>query len=277
MRFFLFEDDEGAAIGVEFEGAHYRAGDIATTSRPEEWLQALSLLMLTNPRGLPEIDASEIRFLPAVLNPSKVIAIGLNYRDHCKEQGLPEPEFPTVFAKYPSSLTGHRTEVRYPKATSALDYEAELGIVIGKIAQNVTVDDAAGHIAGYAIVNDLTARDLQKLEKQFVRAKSFDGFAPCGPYLVPARNVPDPMKLAIRLWVNDELRQSSSTSEMVFGVNQLVSHLSQGATLLPGDLIITGTPAGVGFYREPQGLLKPGDRVRIELDGLGVLENAIVD
>jgi 2-keto-4-pentenoate hydratase/2-oxohepta-3-ene-1,7-dioic acid hydratase in catechol pathway len=218
----------------------------------------------------------EIEWLPPVRDPTKIIAIGLNYVGHCREQNAPIPTYPTVFAKFPSSLIGHGGDVVYPRQTQSLDYEAELAFVIGKTAKDVSPHRALDYVAGYMNFNDITARDVQKAERQWVRAKSFDTFAPCGPYLVTRDEVADPQSLGIVCKVNGEVRQSASTSDMVFGVAELVSRLSRGTTLLPGDVVATGTPGGVGIFRDPPTLLRPGDMVEISVEGLGTLRNRVV-
>jgi acylpyruvate hydrolase len=220
----------------------------------------------------PVIDPNEVTWLPPV-NPSKIIAVGLNYRDHIAEQGLPMPEFPTIFAKFPSALNGHLQPIRYPEATQQLDYEVELAFVIGKTARNVPEPEAYHSIAGYMIMNDVTARDLQKSEKQWVRAKSFDTFAPCGPFFITADEVPNPVNLNLECKVNGEMRQKSNTRELIFDVPFLLSYLSHSFTLLPGDVITTGTPGGVGRDRVPPALLQRGDRIEMSIEGFGTLIN----
>lgn len=245
-----------------------------TGQRGREGVNVLSLVQEALNRDCmrPVVSSDDVVYLPPV-NPSKIIAIGLNYRDHIAEQGLPMPAFPTVFAKFPSSLNGHLQPIRYPDATEQLDYEVELAFVIGKAARNVPEEEAYQYIAGYTIMNDVTARDLQKSEKQWVRAKSFDTFAPCGPYFVTADEIPDPANLDLECRVNGEVRQKSNTRELIFGIPFLLSYLSHSFTLLPGDVITTGTPGGVGRDRVPPALLQRGDRIEMSISGLGTLVN----
>lgn len=217
----------------------------------------------------------EVQFLPPVPDPSKVIAIGLNYRDHCEEQNVPLPEYPTVFAKFPSCLVGHRHPIVKPAETNSLDYEAELAFVVGRVSKDVPEDQALDHVFGYMCFNDVTARDIQKGEKQWVRGKSFDTFGPCGPYLVTADEVGDAQSLGVECRVNGEVRQQGNTRDMVFGVAHLLSRLSRSFTLLPGDIVTTGTPAGVGIYSNPPRLLQPGDEVEITIERLGTLRNRV--
>jgi 2-keto-4-pentenoate hydratase/2-oxohepta-3-ene-1,7-dioic acid hydratase in catechol pathway len=226
------------------------------------------------PSGIP---LAEVELLAPVPSPPKVIGIGLNYRDHALEQGAEVPATPVVFAKFANSVCAPGHPIRVPAATEEADFEAELGVVIGPPAKDVEAERALDHVFGYVNVNDVSARDLQRSApgRQWTRSKSFDGFAPCGPWILTADEVPDPQALAIRCTVNGELMQDSTTAEMVFGVAELVSFLSQGTTLGPGDLIATGTPAGVGFARQPPVFLKAGDEVTVEVAGLGSLTNRV--
>ncbi len=218
---------------------------------------------------------ADVQFLPPVPDPSKVIAIGLNYRDHCEEQNVPLPEYPTVFAKFPSCLVGHGHPIVKPTDTNSLDYEAELAFVVGRVAKNVPEDQALDYVFGYTCFNDVTARDIQKGEKQWVRGKSFDTFGPCGPCLVTADEVGDPQSLAVKCCVNGEVRQNGNTRDMVFSVTHLLSRLSRSFTLLPGDIVTTGTPAGVGIYSSPPRLLQHGDEVEVTIERLGTLRSRV--
>ena len=219
----------------------------------------------------------EAKLAAPLPDPQKIICIGMNYRDHCEEQKKPLPEKPIVFAKFPTALIGHNQPIVKPALTEKMDYEAELGVVIGKRGKNIPEKQALSHVAGYTIVNDVTARDIQVSDGQWVRAKSFDTFAPSGPFLVTADEAPDPQNMDIRLTVNGELRQSSNTRNMVFSVAYLISYLSRVCTLLPGDMISTGTPGGVGVFRDPPVFLKEGDVVSIEIEGLGTLTNSVTE
>lgn len=221
------------------------------------------------------IPLCEAKLAPPIPDPQKIICIGMNYRDHCEEQKKPLPEKPVIFAKFPTALIGHNDPIVKPTLTEQMDYEAELGVIIGKRGRNIPEHEALSHVAGYTIVNDVTARDIQFSDGQWVRGKSFDTFAPTGPYLVTGDEVPDPQKLSIRLTVNGELRQSSNTANMVFSVGFLVSYISKVCTLLPGDIISTGTPGGVGVFRKPPVFLRSGDVVSIEIEKLGTLENRV--
>ena len=213
--------------------------------------------------------------LLAPIRPGKLIGIGLNFRDHAAETGAELPAEPLLFAKQASAVTGPAGMVVRPFWTDRLDYEGELAVVIGREARDVPAERALDHVFGYAAMNDITARDRQAAEPQWVRAKGGDGFAPFGPWITTADEVADPQALGIRTWVNGDLRQDGTTSEMVFGVAELIAWISASFTLEPGDVITTGTPAGVGHGMRPQVYLQPGDRVRVEVDGLGALEHLI--
>jgi 2-keto-4-pentenoate hydratase/2-oxohepta-3-ene-1,7-dioic acid hydratase in catechol pathway len=217
-----------------------------------------------------------IHFKAPVLDPPKIIAIGLNYADHAKEGGNPIPDIPMTFAKYPNAVLGHREPIVYPKSTQKLDYEVELAVVIGRRGKYISKGQALEFVGGYTIFNDVSARDLQYADKQVMRGKAGDTFAPMGPFLVTPDEVGDPHKLALETRVNGEVRQSSNTNQFIFDVPHLVSFLSQFFTLDPGDVIATGTPPGVGIHRKPPLLLKPGDKVNMTIEKIGTLENSIV-
>jgi 2-keto-4-pentenoate hydratase/2-oxohepta-3-ene-1,7-dioic acid hydratase in catechol pathway len=215
-----------------------------------------------------------VKLLAPVPNPSKMIAIGLNYRDHAREQGVPIPDRPIIFAKFPTSVIGPGDTIAWdPALTQQVDYEAELAFVIGKTARNVAEKDAITYVAGYTCANDVSARDLQFGDRQWVRGKSLDTFCPLGPLLVTADEIPDPQNLAVRAILNNQVMQDSSTAEMIFGVAELVAFISRAFTLLPGDVVLTGTPHGVGVFRDPPLFLKDGDRVVVEIERIGCLEN----
>jgi 2-keto-4-pentenoate hydratase/2-oxohepta-3-ene-1,7-dioic acid hydratase in catechol pathway len=216
-----------------------------------------------------------VRLGPPVTDPSKIICLGLNYSDHAAEQGRQVPEWPLTFAKGPNVLAGDRDPIPYPGGVTQLDYEAELAVVVGRRATRVSLADAPSCVAGYGVFMDITARDIQAREKQWFRAKSFDGFGPFGPYLTTSDEVPDPNSLGIKLDVNGQRRQSSNTGLMTFKVFFLVHYLSQSMTLEPGDIIATGTPAGVGVYAKPPRFLEKGDVIEASIESLGKLTNAV--
>jgi len=224
------------------------------------------------------ISDEELSFGPCVPTPQKIICVGLNYRRHAEETNSPIPEYPILFNKFNNSLTGHQASVAVPGVTAKLDYEAELAIVIGRRAKNVSQDEALDYVFGYTAVNDLSARDLQLRTQQWLLGKSCDGFCPIGPYLVTADEVGDPNRLAIQSIVNGEIRQDSNTSDMIFACDEIVSYISRHMTLEPGDVILTGTPEGVvlGLPAERQVYLKPGDEVSICIEKIGTLTNRFV-
>ncbi len=228
---------------------------------------------LANATGGVPLD--EVKLLSPITNPSKVVAIGLNYRDHVDEAKLPFPQIATMFCKYPSAIIGADEPIRWRREiTEKVDWEAELAVVIGRTARNVGEDVALDFVAGYMNCNDVSARDLQ-LERgdQWLRGKCLDTFCPLGPWLVTRDDVPDPGNLGIRALVNGKVMQDSTTANLIYDVPFLISYLSEAFTLLPGDVIATGTPAGVGAFRDPPIWLQDGDTVTIEIDGLGSLSN----
>jgi len=205
----------------------------------------------------------------------KIVAVGLNYRDHAVEAGLKIPSAPLCFAKFTSSLSGPFDAIRLPAEDAQVDYEGELGVVIGRKARRVEEDDAIGCVAGYVVFNDVSARKWQFEDGQWTRGKSCDTFAPNGPFLVTADEIPDPGTLRITTRLNDETMQDSNTNQLIFGVGKIVSYFSQSFTLHPGDLIATGTPAGVGFSRKPPVYLKDGDVVEVEIERIGRMSNRV--
>jgi 2-keto-4-pentenoate hydratase/2-oxohepta-3-ene-1,7-dioic acid hydratase in catechol pathway len=206
--------------------------------------------------------------------PQKIVCVGLNYRDHAEEQGVELPKRPLLFAKWPNTLIASGDPIRVPSICQNPDYEAELGVVIGRQASRVSTDDALDFVRGYVVANDVSGRDIQFSDGQWVRGKSLDTFLPVGD-LVPVSEVPDPQSLPIRAILNGETMQDSNTSNQIFGVAEVVSFISQAITLEPGDLIITGTPAGVGAFRKPPVWLQDGDEITIEIDGLGSITNPV--
>jgi 2,4-didehydro-3-deoxy-L-rhamnonate hydrolase len=207
--------------------------------------------------------------------PGKIVCVGLNYRDHAEEQGVELPSAPLLFAKWPNALIGPGEPIVIPPVVTKCDYEAELGVVIGERVKNVSQEDARAAVRGYVCANDVSARDLQFADGQWSRGKSPDTFCPVGP-LVPAADIPNPHDLSIQATVNGEVLQDSSTANLIFGVDEIISYASQTMTLEPGDLILTGTPAGVGVFRDPQRLLRPGDEVTITIEAIGSLTNPVV-
>lgn len=224
------------------------------------------------------LNEKEIVWGPCVTRPNKIICIGLNYRQHADEIGIAYPETPILFNKFNNTLTGHLCDIAVPKVTKQLDYEVELGIVIGKSAKYISKDEALDHVFGYCTVNDISARDLQMRTQQWLLGKSCDDFSPMGPYLVTADEVGDPNNLKLTTTVNGEERQNSNTSDMIFHCDEIISYISQHMTLSPGDVILSGTPQGVvlGLPEEKRVFLQPGDQVIVEVEKLGALSNTFV-
>jgi len=220
---------------------------------------------------------SDVRLHTPISRPQKLIGIGLNYRDHVEELKGQAPQQPLLFGMYANAIIGPEESVIIPPMSKQVDYEAELGVVIGRRARQVSVESALDYVAGYTIINDVSARDLQFSAGQWVRAKSFDTFAPMGPYLVTRETLRDGDGLDIELRLNGKTMQKSNTRNLIFKVPELVSYISKVMTLEVGDVIATGTPGGVGFGRNPQVFMKPGDTVEIEIEGIGLLRNRIAD
>ena len=217
---------------------------------------------------------AEATLLAPVPRPGKVVAIGRNYKDHAAESGSEPPASPLIFSKWPSSVIGPGDEIRWdPALATQVDYEAELGVVIGRTARRVSEADALSYVLGYTCIDDVSARDLQFGDGQWVRGKSLDTFCPMGPMVVTTDEIPDPQTLDIACHVNGRTLQQANTADMYFGVATIVSHCSQAFTLEPGDVIATGTPAGVGVFRDPPILLGDGDEVVVEIEGIGRLVN----
>ncbi len=271
----------------------YRSGSgtRAGVMREEQIFDAWSALGETGGPGLRELIASgrlaeleaaelaspvpDAQLGPPIPDPDKIVCIGLNYRSHAAEAGIEPPDSPTFFAKFRNALTGPGAEVPLPASSRKVDYEAEVAFVIGRRAHQVAEENALDHIAGYTLLNDLSARDLQFSTPQWMPGKVFDGSAPCGPALVTPDEAGPHDAIEISLQLNGETMQSASTSDLVFSIPRLVAHLSSLMTLEPGDLISTGTPAGVGSVREPRVWLKPGDELVVESPTLGRLETRI--
>jgi 5-carboxymethyl-2-hydroxymuconate isomerase len=267
MRLISFEADGVARAGV-------LDGDVVR----DTGVGMVDLLRrgLIDPPTVGELPLAAVSLLPTVPDPGKIACIGRNYREHAEEQDVEAPAEPLIFAKFSSSLIGDGEAVRLSPLTERPDYEAELAVVIGRTARVVDEQQALEHVAGYTVMNDVTARDLQKRDGQWTRAKSLDTFGPIGPALVTPDEVGDPQALRIRCLLNGDVVQDASTAQMIHPVARLVAYLSQAFTLLPGDVIATGTPSGVGAYRDPPRYLQHGDVVRCEVERVGALENPVV-
>jgi 2-keto-4-pentenoate hydratase/2-oxohepta-3-ene-1,7-dioic acid hydratase in catechol pathway len=279
MKLCRFASDGGPALGV-VEGeeiANLSGADL--TTEPAAALDRVGQAEIEERAAkAPRIPLSDARLL-APAQPRKYLAIALNYRDHIAEMGMEPPEVPVFFNKQVTCVVGPGAEIHMPKVSTFLDYEAELAVVIGRRCRHVPVERAHEAIAGYTCANDVSVRDWQGRAQTMTIGKSFDTHGPLGPWLVTADELGEPNDLAIRCFVGDELRQDARTSEMVFDCAQQVSHLSEAFTLEPGDVIATGTPAGVGLGRQPvrDNLLHVGDTVRVEIEGIGELVNSVVE
>ena len=236
---------------------------------------ALADLRAIAPRAQASVAPDDVRYAPPVLRPGKIVCVGLNYADHIAESRGVAPDRIVLFAKFPSCLIGHEDPIRYPAVTTQLDYEGELAVVIGRTASNVPVDQALDYVGGYTIINDVSARDLQGSEPQWIRGKALDTFAPLGPVLLDAAAAPPVAEMRLRTLVNGDVRQDASCAQMITGVPELISYISNGITLEPGDIIATGTPSGVAMGMNPPKYLQPGDKVSIEITAIGELVNTV--
>jgi 5-carboxymethyl-2-hydroxymuconate isomerase len=274
MRLYKVETQAGARDAVERDGQLIELGGSPVESAAYE--QAARDVHAGRADGPALGPVSEARLL-APYRPGKIVAIGLNYADHIRETGMDAPAKPLIFAKFTTSLAGPTDPVVIDsELTERVDWEVELGVVIGRTMRNVPVEDVLDHVLGYTVANDVSARDVQLSEGQWIRGKSFDTFCPIGPSVVTADEVADPQALALRTRVNGETVQDSSTSEMIFGVAELLAYCSRSFTLERGDLLLTGTPWGCGEFGEPKRSLAAGDVMETEVEGLGTLRNPIV-
>jgi 2-keto-4-pentenoate hydratase/2-oxohepta-3-ene-1,7-dioic acid hydratase in catechol pathway len=287
MRLVQYRTKDGNRLGVVVAGdrivdvqrAAVIAGRDADAFRSMVTLLATGQEALAFVRALPAISGAiplASADLDAPITPRKIVAIGLNYKDHAIEAGLKIPAAPLCFAKFTSSVSGPFDPIQLPAEDAQVDFEAELGVVIGRTARRVAESEAMNYVAGYVTFNDVTARKWQFDDGQWTRGKSCDSFAPNGPCLVTTDEVPDPGALRIETRVNGEVLQDSNTNQLIFGIPRLISYLSHSFTLEAGDLIATGTPSGVGFARKPPRFLKDGDRVEVEIEGVGKICNRAV-
>ncbi|MEY4718289.1 MAG: hypothetical protein RL563_907 [Pseudomonadota bacterium] len=279
MKLVSFLHDGQCQIGAVIDNWIIPAGNelpndmIAFLAAGRPALEALQSLVASDTNRIPLTDATLMAPIP---RPGKFIGIGLNYADHISETGREKPEYPTFFTKQSTCVIGQDQPIHCPAISEKVDYEGELAFVIGQRCKHVALERAHEVIAGYTICNDVTVRDWQQRSPTWTLGKSFDTHGPMGPWLVTADELVDPHGLRIRTWVDDQLRQDASTSDMLFNCFEMVSYLSQAMTLEPGDVITTGTPAGVGVKMKPRGYLKPGQTVRIEIEGIGCLSNPVI-
>jgi len=274
MRVARFEHAGSIAAGVVEGDEIVDLGPVGPVGLLADGVEALAELVSAATARHPLAD---VRLLAPVTDPSKFLAIGINYADHIRETGRDAPTFPIFFNKQVSCVTGPYDPIVIPRVSSDVDYEGELGIVIGRECRSVPAERALEHVAGFVVINDVTVRDWQYKAPTWTLGKSFDTHGPTGPWIVTPDEVGDPQDLRLRTLLNGEVMQDESTAEMVFDCATQIEILSTACTLVPGDLISTGTPAGVGFVREPPVFLRPGDVVRIEIDGVGAIQNPVVD
>lgn len=288
-------DDKEPRVGALLDGGHLVmdfAAALGKNQNPLAWLD-LDGDLFTQARAAYEratssgetlnqlrengavVDRARVKLLAPIARPGKIICIGLNYRDHAAESNMPIPESPIIFSKFASCVIGPDESVLLPTHSSQVDYEAELAVVIGRRAKFVARDKAYDYVLGYANFNDVSARDFQFADKQWVRGKSCDTFAPLGEYIATTDEISEPHNLSIKLRLNNQTMQNSSTDQLIFGIPELIEFLTQSITLEPGDVIATGTPPGVGFARKPPVYLKDGDVMEVEIEGLGTLRNTV--
>ncbi|CAK9824431.1 Fumarylacetoacetate hydrolase domain-containing protein 2A [Anthophora retusa] len=253
--------------------------ELLNKAKREDEVDLLSMVERIVAEGRSVIPEAEVNFLAPVALMDKVVCVGLNYSGHCKEQGLPTPEAPVIFCKFPSNIIGPRDTICLPPISDKVDWEAELAIVIGKKCKAVNNDESENYIFGYTVAQDITARDWQKSKRnggQFLLGKAMDTFCPLGPAVVAKEAICDINNLSVKSWVNGNIKQDGNTSELIFKPHEVVAYISQFMTLLPGDVILTGTPAGVGFTRKPPEYLQRGDVLETEIEGLGRLRNKVL-
>lgn len=284
MQFVVFENAKGPGLGLVLNPKEIRGFNIGDDKYPGD----LQSLIEAGPSALnaaaeilrdgPELDVGALDYLPPIPNPSKIICIGLNYVDHTSETGFEQPDYPTVFSRFASTLIGHERNLIKPKQSEQFDYEGEIAAIIGKTCFKATAETALDHIIGYSIFNDVSVRDYQFKSPQWTMGKNFDGTGVFGPAFVTAESLPPGIKgLKIETRLNGEVVQSASTDDLVFDVATLIVLLSDVMTLNPGDVVVTGTPAGVGMARNPHLWMKHGDRIEVQVEQLGTLRNNVVE
>lgn len=281
MKLISFINDGHLQIGAVVDNeviiatGHLKQADNMTTflERGDEGIEELRSLIQS---GDHRVGISDVRLLAPIPRPGKFLGLGLNYPDHISETGRERPEYPTFFTKQSTCVIADQQAIHCPAISDKVDYEGELALVIGKRCKNVPLARAHEVIAGYTICNDVTVRDWQQRSPTWTLGKSFDTHGPLGPWIVTADEIADPHQLSIKTWVDHELRQNGNTRDMLFNCFETVAYLTQAMTLEPGDVITTGTPAGVGVKMKPRGYLKPGQTVRIEIEGIGCLTNPVI-
>ncbi len=265
-------DGDAVVDGLDVPGIPATLIDFLSAGR-----SATDALTALAASGKQRLGLNEVKLHAPIPRPGKFLGIGLNYADHIAETGREKPQYPTFFSKQSTCVIGHLDAIHRPKVSDKMDYEGELAFVIGKRCRHVAAEDARRVIAGYTIANDVTVRDWQRHSPTWTVGKSFDTAGPLGPWLVTADEIDDPHNLDLKTWVDGDLRQSANTRDMLFNCYEMVAYLTQAMTLEPGDVIATGTPAGVGVTMQPRGYLRPGQTVRIAIEGIGELINPVVD
>lgn len=269
--------DGGRILDLERASAGTIPGIRSLLEAGHAGLETVASWIDSGPREEWLLDGEGVRFGPPISDPSKIIGLGLNYRCHAEEVGARPRERPLLFAKAVSSLAGHRDPVWYPEDEEHLDYEAELGVVIGRRCLRLDPADWEEHVAGYTIVNDVSGRDAQFADRKWFRGKSYDSTCPMGPWIVTRDRIPDPHDLRITATLNGEVRQDGHTRDLLFRIPEILSYASRNITLHAGDVIATGTPAGVGFFRNPPACMDPGDEISVTVEGIGTLTNTVVE
>ena len=278
MRLYFFAKEGEACVGVEKDGYLCDVTDIAgddlitIVEFYDEFVERINETELEY-----NIKLDDVKLLAPYYDPQKIICIGKNYLAHCQEANADAPKKPVVFSKYTTAIIGHDDLILHPEETSQLDYEGELAVIIGKEGKRISKEDAFEYVFGYSIMNDISARDLQFSEGQWVRSKSLDTFGPFGPCLVTKDEIPDPQNLKIKTTLNGEVMQDSNTNLMIFKIPELIEFVSRNITLVPGDIISTGTPNGVGHFKTPPKYLIPGSIIEVEIEKIGVLRNKVVE
>lgn len=278
MRYASYTTPNGADTwGVEQDGILYDLGPSGKNLAPslKEAVRSGIFGAAVDTAGAPANPVAEVAFLPPIADPGKILCIGVNYKSHQQEIGRQQPPAPTVFTRFADSQMGHLQAAVRPATTTQFDYEGELALVIGKPAHLVDEKDAWGVVAGYAPYNDFSVRDWQRATTQWIPGKNFPATGAFGPYLVPAADIPDISALTLETRVNGEVRQQATLSNLIFSIPQIIAYVTGFTPLSPGDVIVTGTPGGVGLFMEPQGLLEDGDVVEVDITGLGVLANTV--
>lgn len=285
MKFLTFLQNKQNKIGVKTEKGILDLEQLPNGNKYRSMIDVINDKDVVNKKieeilkidDVVYLDENEITYGPAII-PNKIICVGLNYKKHAEETNAPIPNFPILFNKFNNGIAAHMEDIKIPKMSKQIDYEAELGIVIGKTTKDVTEEEALDHVFGFCNANDLSARDLQMRTPQWMLGKVLDGFCPVGPYIVSTDEVGDPNNLTIKTFVNGEVKQDSNTADMIFSCKEIVSYISKYMTLDPGDLILTGTPEGVvfGLPEDERVYLQDGDEVVIEIEKLGSLKNRMV-